>query len=812
MRHLLKTLGIIALLLALAPPASAERGYAQLKTIPTVIRVAAGQTGTFVVRYDGSDVTQGLRGYHVELTWDDAIAFVGDVEIDVVEGDFLSGVGGTAFLAVDTQPGSIVIDAAILGGTEGAHGVGDLFSVTFTGQDVGDGVSLLQFSELVLRDQDNAPILGSGIPGIIELDNTPPDVPVLDPEPEFTQGTTNHVTWSNESASGAVGYCIEASETPDFAVIVSTSGCTPFTWHLFTGLTDGQIYYYRVKCRDDLWNTSDWSNVEHSTQDDSPPATEAGPMDAYVNSVTFDVPFTEFDATSGTDFVRLYYRLNGGPYTQYGGTYTTSPISFTGSGAGVYDFYTRGTDNVGNVEAAPSFPDATVEVDLQPPDAVTDLVALPGHNRIHLSWTTPALRAAPVEGTLLVRKRWAPGAYPEYDDLVPMSAYPSHPADGTVVAFVPGTGAQSYDDEVFTDDIRNVYLYTAFARDEAGNYSAAVASAQDRSTSYWLGDVDDSGGAAGVYDGFVDYYDKIVLSLAYDSAEGDPHYEPEMDIGPTDDWSRFGIPLTDNAVDFEDLMVVAMNYGRVDPSGKAVAHVPAGSDSRGPLALRLARIGGEDGPATGVVDVELSLSGADAVRGLSAEVTYDPGVLALRSVTPGGAVGGADGFLWWTERAHGTVQIDCAAMGETALLPAEEAVAVFTFEILGTDAASVWVEAVKLRGLSNEMLSSSGGHLDLSAPEATPTRTVLHQNAPNPFNPRTSIAFELATAGHVTLTVYDAIGRRVAVLVEGHVDAGSGAVEWDGRDARGRPVGSGIYFYVLEAEGARHEHKMVLMR
>ena len=97
---------------------------------------------------------------------------------------------------------------------------------------MGDGVTLVEFTERLLRDQDNMPILTSGIPGIIELDNTPPNVPVIDTEPEFTKGTTNYITWSNESGTGAVGYCVEASETPDFAVVVSTSGCTPFTWHI----------------------------------------------------------------------------------------------------------------------------------------------------------------------------------------------------------------------------------------------------------------------------------------------------------------------------------------------------------------------------------------------------------------------------------------------------------------------------------------------------------------------------------------------------------------------------------------------------
>jgi len=811
MRTAIKVLAVLALLLILASSASAERGHAQLKTVPTVLRVAGGLQGTFIVQYDGSDVTEGLRGYHIEITWDEAIAFVGDVEVDVVEGDFLSGVGATAFFAVDTQPGSIVVDGAVLGGTVGAYGVGELFRITFTGQDVGDGVTLVQFSDTVLRDQDNMPILTTGVPGIIELDNTPPDVPVIDPEPEFTQGTSNFITWSDESPSGAVGYCVEASETPDFAIIVSTSGCTPFTWHTFTGLTDGQIYYYRVKCRDDLWNTSDWSATEHSTQDDSPPETAAGPLDSYINTVTFDVPFSEYDATSGTAFVRLYYRLNGGPFTQFGGVYTSSPISFTGTGEGVYDFYTIGVDNVTNVETAPLFPDATIEVDLQPPGAVTDLVALPGHNRIHLSWNAPVLRDAPIEGTLLVRKPWAPGAYPEYDDDVPMSAYPSHPADGDVVAFIPGTGPQTYDDESFSDATRNIYLYTAFARDEAGNYSAAVSSAQDRATSYWLGDVDESSGTAGVYDGYVDYYDWVVLSYSYDTVDGDAHYIAGMDIGPTDDWSRFGIPLTDDAIDFEDLMVVAMNYGRVDAAGKAVANVPVDGDAHGSLCLLL-DVQDRDGEGEGAVDVRLLLGGGQPVRGVSALVTYDPMRVILHDVEPGTPAASADGFFYWTQRDVGLIQIDIAALGQTASLPVDEPLAVFSFTVIDDGDARVSVEADRLRGMENEQLVCSGDQVDLAFPETPILRAALHQNVPNPFNPRTTIAFELAAAGHVRLTVYDATGRRVAGLVDSALAAGRREVLWNGTDDGGRSVGSGVYFYVLETGSERLERKMVLMR
>ncbi|MCD4690920.1 T9SS type A sorting domain-containing protein, partial [bacterium] len=490
------------------------------------------------------------------------------------------------------------------------------------------------------------------------------------------------------------------------------------------------------------------------------------------------------------------------------------------------------TDNVGNVEAAPLAPDCTTEVDLQPPGAVTDMLAMPGHNRIHLSWSAPVYRDAPIEGTLIVRKRWANNAYPEYDDLAPQSPYPAHPADGMVVAFIPGTGPQTYDDEVFTDAIRNVYLYTAFARDEAGNYSLAVASAQDRSTSYWLGDVDEATGAPGVYDGNVDYYDWVVLSDSYNTIEGSSHYEPEMDIGPTDDWSRFGIPLTDNAIDFEDLMVVAMNYGRVDPSGKAVAHVPAGVGSRGALNIHLAVVsereagefadgdaaedGGDgDGGSGDVGDpvvVELALDGSGTdVRRLSALVTFDPRYLVLIMVEPALAAN-PDAFFYWTERSAGVIQIDLAVFGEAAVLPAGEPLAVLSFGVASSGSGVVAVEAKRIRGPANERLVCGGGVVDLISAQGAETRTALHQNIPNPFNPRTTIVFEMPAAGRANLTVYDASGRIVARLIERECTAGRQSVEWDGRDGDGRAVGSGVYFYVLETGNARVERKMVLMR
>jgi len=91
-------------------------------------------------------------------------------------------------------------------------------------------------------------------------------------------------------------------------------------------------------------------------------------------------------------------------------------------------------------------------------------------------------------------------------------------------------------------------------------------------------------------------------------------------------------------------------------------------------------------------------------------------------------------------------------------------------------------------------------------------RTELRQNYPNPFNPRTSIAFAMASPGRVDLTVYDASGRKVAVLVADEMDAGLHQVTWDGRDDIGHDVASGVYFARMAAGDQHFESKMILMR
>lgn len=88
----------------------------------------------------------------------------------------------------------------------------------------------------------------------------------------------------------------------------------------------------------------------------------------------------------------------------------------------------------------------------------------------------------------------------------------------------------------------------------------------------------------------------------------------------------------------------------------------------------------------------------------------------------------------------------------------------------------------------------------------------LLANAPNPFNPRTTLRFGLAEAGPARLAIFDARGRLVRTLLDGGLAAGDHVVAWDGRDDSGRAAPSGVYFSRLASGGVIRQQKMQLLR
>ncbi|RPJ41524.1 MAG: T9SS C-terminal target domain-containing protein [Candidatus Latescibacterota bacterium] len=88
----------------------------------------------------------------------------------------------------------------------------------------------------------------------------------------------------------------------------------------------------------------------------------------------------------------------------------------------------------------------------------------------------------------------------------------------------------------------------------------------------------------------------------------------------------------------------------------------------------------------------------------------------------------------------------------------------------------------------------------------------LHQNVPNPFNPETSITFELSSGGNTELMIYNAAGQLVKTLWQGSLPTGHHTFLWNGESDRGTSVPSGSYFYSLRNGGLTETRRMVLVR
>lgn len=115
----------------------------------------------------------------------------------------------------------------------------------------------------------------------------------------------------------------------------------------------------------------------------------------------------------------------------------------------------------------------------------------------------------------------------------------------------------------------------------------------------------------------------------------------------------------------------------------------------------------------------------------------------------------------------------------------------------GIDSNAVSVEIV-------EEIVPQGTSTNLTEEFQIPHDLILHQNFPNPFNPSTTINFGLPSAQYVRLRIYNVLGQEVSILVNHKLPAGIHSYQWSPAD-----FSSGIYYYVLEANGSRQVKKMI---
>ena len=128
-----------------------------------------------------------------------------------------------------------------------------------------------------------------------------------------------------------------------------------------------------------------------------------------------------------------------------------------------------------------------------------------------------------------------------------------------------------------------------------------------------------------------------------------------------------------------------------------------------------------------------------------------------------------------------------------------------------------WLHEAKQMNLTDPAFQRGLLMLEYLLAALTPKETTLLPNYPNPFNPETWIPYQLAEPADVSIAIYAADGRLVRTLALGHRSVGvyesrSRAAYWDGRNAQGEPVASGVYFYTLTAGTFTATRKMLIRK
>ena len=85
-------------------------------------------------------------------------------------------------------------------------------------------------------------------------------------------------------------------------------------------------------------------------------------------------------------------------------------------------------------------------------------------------------------------------------------------------------------------------------------------------------------------------------------------------------------------------------------------------------------------------------------------------------------------------------------------------------------------------------------------------------NHPNPFNPQTTIKFDLSKQGQTTVDIYNVKGQRVVRILDGYLPQGTHTVNWMGRNEKGSPVATGVYFLSVKSRGEQIIRKMMLLK
>jgi hypothetical protein len=413
--------------------------------------------------------------------------------------------------------------------------------------------------------------------------------------------------------------------------------------------------------------------------------------------------------------------------------------------------------------------------------------------KIRLTW--PTLES----GSTIEVWRTSYGNYPEYNDSPGAGSEPTKPtAYEPPLRWLKLTAIHNSGD-LDAPATRDFYYYIAYVTDQYGTRSAS-SEVTVGALDYFLGDVTDGvPPTPGPGDNLVNGVDVSLLGTHYGAHLGTSDPLSYIDVGPTTTRQPSGLPLTDNMLEFEDLVIFAINYGQVSvpqmSAGPVAAVAAAGKDEI--VLERPERV------ALGAnVTATLTLSGTGLLRALSTKLAWDPAVVEPVGHTAGEWLVNQRGVAFSAK--PGTV--DAAVLGASGLT-GEGVLATVAFKVLSAGDPKIRIETLDARDGANQTVTLAQSERALAAVVPTVTRLAFAQ--PNPFRGEAQIGFSLAQRSAVELAIYSVDGRRVRTLVSGLREPGEYRQAWDGRDDQGSPASAGVYYARLVA-GKNHFTRTVV--
>ena len=301
----------------------------------------------------------------------------------------------------------------------------------------------------------------------------------------------------------------------------------------------------------------------------------------------------------------------------------------------------------------------------------------------------------------------------------------------------------------------------------------------------------------------VDFVDFIAFAAAYNTSDGDEAWNIQAD-------------LDDNGtVDFADFILFVGSYGKTaqGPSTKPVI-LPPGVNENAEFSLRL---GSERVVVGQNVFVDVSLANVQDLMGYGFVLNYDADKFEFVEAAPADqdllkSTGGETPLFSSLANEAGQVSIANAVVNASEISGGGDIVRL-TFRVLQEFAENARFEIAEGLVFDPQQLSNPAVVAGVLNVQTTPTEFALLQNFPNPFNPETTIGYELAESADVTLQIYNVVGQVVRTLIAAEPQAaGRYQMRWDGMDDRGVSVSSGVYFYRISAGEFQTVRKLMLLK